>query len=398
MDIRDGTSGSLHQGRAGPNLNELMEFDIMCARAEAKKPKTIEATTLAIRTLGRFLLEKGYSTNVRGIGPNDVREFLLYLRASPRFKNHPYAKPSTNKCLSPHTIDSYYRSLRAAWNRWVREGFLETSPFDKVAQPRLPVKVKPALREEQLHRFIGGFDESNPQGVRDQTLTELYVDTASRLSEITSLPMNNLDLKSGTIKIIGKGNRERIVPFANTVRKSLWKYIKYHRPEPALPQWDYVFLTHDGRPLTKNRVEAIVAKAVKRAALEVHCTPHTLRRTSSTLHYRNGIDLPSLQRITGHSSIKSLAAYINLDLSDVAEAQRRCSPIDNMMARNPVKKTAQKRSAARANAGITGATAAKNEPVTNTGERGDKDANLELAKILGLLFQAIAPQASNRER
>jgi len=398
MEKRDGTSGSLHQDRAGPNLNELIEFEIMCARAEAKSPKTIEGTTLAIRTLGRFLVEKGYATNVRGIGANEIREFLSYLRVLPRFSHHPYAKPSTNKCLSLDSIDSYYRALRAAWNRWVREGFLETSPFDKVRRPRLPVKVKPALSEEQLHRFIGGFHEYNPQGMRDRTLTELYVDTKSRLSEITRLTIDNLDLKSGTIKIVGKGNRERIVPFAHTVGKSLWKYIKYHRPEPALPQWDFVFLTHDGRPLTKNRVEAIVAKAAKRAVLEVHCTPHTLRRTGCLLHHRNGGDLISLQRMTGHSSLKSLAGYLNLDIGDVTQAQQRYSPIDNMVAHNPVKHTAKNKPPTITNSKRNDTTAPENEPAINADPGGDKDANQEMAKMVCFLAQEIARQASSKER
>ncbi|MFC1938420.1 tyrosine-type recombinase/integrase [Chloroflexota bacterium] len=200
--------------------------------------------------------------------------------------------------------------------------------------PKAPRKIIPTFSEEQLASLFKAIDTSTPAGLRDLTLIHLYLDTIARLSEVTNLKMADLDLGQGIIKIRGKGDRERRVPFGITVRKMLWKYINQHRPVLQLAGGDYLFLTLDGRHLSNNRLRAIVKKYADRAGITgVRASPHTLRHTGCLYWVRNGGDLFSLQQITGHSSLAVLRGYVNLSESDVREAHRQYSPVDNLKAR-----------------------------------------------------------------
>lgn len=311
-------------------LDRLIEYDAFCARAEGKSQKTIDLTAMSLTKLKKFLVKNHLPTDARMISLDEIRGFILHLQGSRRFDEHPYAK-SQERRLSGLTINSYLRAIRASFNRWVDEGLLETTPFEKVKIPKAPKRVIPTFSEEQLGALLGAIDTSTPEGFRDHLLILIYIDTACRLSEITNLKLDDVNLEERCLKIFGKGQKERIAPFGATVQKLLWKYVSLYRPEPAIPRCDYAFLSKDGRPLTKNRVEAIVRKYGQRAGIKgVRCSPHTLRHTACVMWIRNGGDIFSLQRITGHSSLEVLRGYINLAQGDVNSAHRRYSAIDNL--------------------------------------------------------------------
>ena len=316
--------------RAPTELDDLLEFYVLCARARGDSEKTIAQTRTVVNLLKEYLGKQGLSTNGAEIGPAEIRGFILDLQQRPKFAHHPYAKPQTNS-LSPHSVNSYLRALRAAWNGWLAEALLETSPFSKVKVPKVPKKAIPTFSEEQLADFFDAIDTSTTEGFRNYTLFLAYLDTLARLSEITGLEIDNLDLKGRVAKVRGKGGKERFVVFGVRVQKCLWKYIKQFRPEPALPKYNLVFLTRDGYPLTKNRVEQAMKRYGRKANIVgVRCSPHTLRHTGCLLWLRRGGDIFTLQRLTGHSSLEVLKGYLNLAQSDIVMGHERYSPVDNL--------------------------------------------------------------------
>ena len=159
----------------------------------------------------------------------------------------------------------------------------------------------------------------------------LFLDTACRLSEITNLRIGDIDAVERYFKVLGKGHKERFVPIGVTSQKLLWKYLNIFRPEPAVPRFNHVFLTKDGRPLSKNRVEAMMKEYGRKAGISgVRCSPHTLRHTACVMWIRNGGDIFTLRRITGHSGLEVLEGYINLAQGDIAAAHQRYSAVDNL--------------------------------------------------------------------
>lgn len=311
-------------------LDSLIEYETFSGRAEGKSQHTIELTVGVLKRLKRYLVENNRSTDVSTITSDILRSFILHLQNSKRFEHHPHTPCQVSK-LSGHTINCYIRTIRAVFNRWVYEGFIETSPFEKVRVPKAPQKITPTFTKEQFLALIDAIDTTTSAGYRNYVLILLYMDTACRLSEITQLRMVDVNLRDGNLKVLGKGQKERLVPISMKVQKLLWKYIKCHRPEPSVARNDFIFLTRDGRPLTKNRVETIVKKYGDLAGIQgVRCSPHTFRHTACTQWVSNGGDLFTLQKITGHSNLETLRGYVNLSRDDVREAHRRYSTIDNL--------------------------------------------------------------------
>jgi integrase/recombinase XerD len=308
----------------------LLEFDELCARASCHSEKTIAITKTALNSLLRYLESNGLPADAAAISPDIIRGYILDLRTAKPFAHHPYARPQA-RALSGHTINGYLRAVRAAFNRWVAEGFLEATPFSRIKLPKPAQKIIPTFSEQQLHDFFGAINASTPQGFRDYTFFLLLLDTACRLSEVTNATVEDLKLNERTLLVTGKGNRQRSVPFGVNVQKAMWKYLNLYRPDPAIPSRNYVFLTRDGRHLTNNRVEERMRHYGEKAEITgVRCSPHTLRHTACVLWLRNGGDIFTLQRITGHASLEVLRGYINLAQSDVTSAHRKHSPIDNL--------------------------------------------------------------------
>jgi len=133
------------------------------------------------------------------------------------------------------------------------------------------------------------------------------------------------------LKVLGKGNKERLIPIGKNVQRLLWRYISRYRPEPAMPKSDLLFLTMDGRPLTKDRIDKIMTYYGRKARLAgVRCSPHTLRHTAAVSFLRNGGDVFSLQRMLGHASLEMTRRYCELADIDVKKAHITASPVDNL--------------------------------------------------------------------
>jgi len=128
-------------------------------------------------------------------------------------------------------------------------------------------------------------------------------------------------LEEGILKVLGKGNKERLI----------WRYINRCRPQPAMASYDFLFLTREGRPLTKDRVGKIMIYYGRKAGIEgVRCSPHTLRHSAAVRFLRNGGDVFSLQRMLGHASLEMTRRYCELADIDVKRAHMTASPVDNL--------------------------------------------------------------------
>jgi len=311
-------------------LGHLVEGYRLCAQSEGKSSTTIAIVEASVRYLEQFLSTNGLSADIARIGVRELRHFIVYLQGRQRFAQHRFTKPQQGH-LSGHTVNGYLRALRAFWSWAQREGFIEESPFSHVQIPKAPRKVMPTFTEEQLRRLVRAIDTSSASGHRDYAILITFLDTGVRCSELTDLRVKDVNLEARLLKVWGKGAKERMVPFGKKVQGALWKYMMSCRPPPIVPRYDHVFLTCDGRPLTKDRVEAIVEHYGRKAGITgVRVSPHTFRHTFAVMFLRNGGNVFSLQRIMGHSTLDVLRIYVNMAQADIQEAHRRHSPADNM--------------------------------------------------------------------
>jgi integrase/recombinase XerD len=320
---------ALDKLEASDSLSNLIDGYVICARSEGLSENTILLTRRAVGYFAKFLVNSGLPITVGSIGVKEIRSFILHLKESSRFENHPSIS-SDGKRLTGHTINCYLRSIRAFWSWLLREGFVDDNPFARTKIPKPPKKIITPFTEDQIQMLIKNIDTSTNTGIRDYAIVLAFLDTGMRLGELIGLKIGDIDFRNSTIKVFGKGARERRLPIGRRLMAAMWKY-GLLRSTPATGFIDNFFLNKGGRPLTKNRVETIIKHLGKKAGLQgVRCSPHTFRHTFCIQFLRNGANIFTLQQMTGHSSLEVLRGYIALAESDIKAAHNRFSPADNM--------------------------------------------------------------------
>ena len=223
----------------------------IAARAEGLSPGSIRAMDQAVRYFNDF---HGGIKDVGDVTANNLRAFINALRQKRRWSNHPENR--SDRPLSPFTIRSYTRSVKVYWNWLLKEGYLAINPMLKVKLPKVPDTVMETLSEEEISAILDQTDQSSVAGFRDRTLFLLLLDTGARISEITNLKTENVDLEQFQLKVIGKGNRQRILPIGRNVTRLLTEWQKKYRPDnPA----GYFFTTVKGKQMTPDRVRHLLA-------------------------------------------------------------------------------------------------------------------------------------------
>ncbi|MGQ9676899.1 MAG: tyrosine-type recombinase/integrase [Chloroflexota bacterium] len=134
--------------------------------------------------------------------------------------------------------------------------------------PKVPETVVDILTAEEIRRVLESEPPNTPHGSRNHAMLVLALDTGLRMSEITTLERRNLDLDQGVLKAFGKGSKERVVLFGYTATKSVQRYLLHFRPNPGLPQYDYVFLQQNGWPLTKSAMEMLGKRIGRKTGID----------------------------------------------------------------------------------------------------------------------------------
>jgi integrase/recombinase XerD len=294
------------------------------AKAEGKSHKTIAWITSSVNYFADFLGPDQQS--MAEISGNDLRRFIIALQGKQRLSHHPYAKPQAGK-LSPQSIETYCRAVRAFFGYMHREGFIETNPMEKVKMPKVPETVVPTFSEREIERLLAQPDRNSDEGFRDYAIMLALVDTGVRISELATLKVDGVDYDQNYLRVMGKGRKERYVPFGRRVARVLMKYQLKHRPEPVGP--DNFWLRRDGQPLSVPRIQKLISKYGKMAGLK-RCYAHKLRHTSSVMYLRNGGDVFSLQRKLGHKSLAMTRRYSNLSDNDVRNQHLKYGPADRL--------------------------------------------------------------------
>jgi integrase/recombinase XerD len=294
------------------------------ARAEGKSPKTVDWIVSSVGYFAGFLSPK--QQDIGTIAANDLRRFIIALRDKSKFANHPYNKTQQTK-LSAQSIETYCRAIRAFFGFLKREGFVEDNVMAKVKMPKVPEKVIPTFTEKEIEKLLAQPDKSSNEGFRDYCILLVLIDTGERLSELASLKTDDIDYEQNLFRVMGKGQRERFVPFGRKVAKALMKYQMKCRPEPM--GTDNFWLRRDGRPLLPKRIEKLISAYGKKAGLK-RCYAHKLRHTSSVMYLRNGGDVFSLQKKLGHRSLVMTRHYSNLADSDIRAQHLRYGVADRL--------------------------------------------------------------------
>jgi len=241
------------------NLGTLIEY---YAGAMRQKNRTTDSIQTNRRTLERFArFAGGLDVRLNRVTPLVASAFVDHLQGqSTKWENHP-TRPPTAAPLSPYTIRKEIKILRGFGHWMEREGF--GNPFDKLEIPSVPKELVETLTPEEIHRILDTQNPSTVNGARNLAVVMLMLDSGPRISEVAGLRLSNLNLEEREVKIMGKGRKERRIPFGQDTAKALMRYITMFRPEPAHAGEDYAFLSVDACPMTRNGLECIVRRMAR---------------------------------------------------------------------------------------------------------------------------------------
>lgn len=282
-------------------------------------------------------LEKDLSPNSIEAYRHDVCLFAQYLEDSGRLVGpdavqltdlQDFVRTIAEMGLAASSQARMISGLRMFFHYLVMEEVVAENPASLLELPRLRRKLPDVLTVDEIDRIIAAIDLSKPEGMRNKAMLETLYSCGLRVSELISLRISDLYPEIGFIRVIGKGNKQRLVPIGKLALKYIQLYrdqVRVHiQPEPSAR--DILFLNRRGRPLTRVMVFHIVKSLAAAAGIHKQISPHTFRHSFATHLLEGGADLKAVKDMLGHESITTTEIYTHIDTGYLRDTLDRFHP------------------------------------------------------------------------
>ena len=283
------------------DLNEAAELYFQYLRVEkGVSNDTIQNYMYDLKQFFTFLSKK----TTEDLKKSDIQEFI---------------RIQTQNMLSVPTILRRISSTKNFYLFLERERIInfEISDLDK---PKGSKKLPVCISIEEVEALLNAPDLDKNEGQRDRAMLEVMYSSGLRISELLNLTMRQINFQRGMLRIVGKGNKERIVPIGDYALEYLNKYITEGRRKNINKNSDYVFLNRYGEPLSRVYFFKQVKKYAKEAGIKEEISPHTLRHCSATHMLENGAELRAVQEMLGHANIATTQIYTNISSKRILSA------------------------------------------------------------------------------
>ena len=302
---------------------QLSEMFLATKGTEGKSRNTIIWYKQMLNHYFEFL---GRGSTLKDININTARDFIASMQArTVRYEDHPVSK-AVKGSLSPHTIHGFVRTLRVFSSWMAEEGYTSTDVLQKLKRPKLPETMVEVLSDEEIGLILKHINPSTFLGARLYAVVLLLLDTGIRATELLTLTLENLNMQDNRIKVMGKGRKERIVPFGLSTKKALMRYMSLYRPETSST---CVFVNTEGQPLSYTALSHILMRIGERAGVpRLHA--HLLRHTFAVKYLLNGGDMMTLRLLLGHTTISTTQLYLHLAEQHITVRYHQFSPVDHL--------------------------------------------------------------------
>lgn len=230
---------------------------------------------------------------------------------------------------APASVARAVAALRGFFRFLHAEGHIDTDPSEGLLGARMEQKLPPVLGRRAVEQLLTAFADDDPLGLRNRALLHVLYATGARVSEVVGLTLNSYLAEHAFLRVLGKGDKERLVPLSPIACELLGRYCGEVRPSLArragTPS-DTLFLSRNGLPLDRMRVYQIVREAAARCGLVVACSPHTLRHSFATHLVSGGADLRVVQELLGHASLSTTQIYTHVDHERLRKVHQRFHP------------------------------------------------------------------------
>ncbi len=257
---------------------------------------------------------------------NDMNKFQIHLQRKKKYDGHKFKKVRTEEKIGSSTLATYMRRLRVFMNWLYNEEYTEKD-FKKYRLPKYTSKVVDYFEAYEVQMILDSFNERSELGLRNKAIVSLMFDCGLRVGEVITLECQNVFFSRGVIKVLGKGDKERIVPMGVITKKLLYKYVNGSRTMPLF-ETDKLFIMCNGMPITYNAIKMMLQRRSKK--LDIHFNAHKFRHTFATSYLQEGGDTFALQDILGHTTQRMSKRYAKVTASYLVNQHKKLSPLDSL--------------------------------------------------------------------
>lgn len=277
-----------------------------------------------------MVYERGFSRNTRDAYQNDLAQFFA---ACPKKIEEitsrdieGYINELGEGVFSSTTIARKIAALKSFFRFLYREEIIEKNPTSDVEQPRLAKLLPKPLSSKEITNILNSLPLENPSDYRDRAILELLYSSGVRVSELISVKLNDINLADGFMKVFGKGSKELLVPLGSKAKEAIEAYIKNYREQARDRTGSFLFISINGKQLTRQLVWQIIKKIISRTAILKNISPHTLRHTFATHLIEQGADVRTVQEMLGHANIATTQIYTSVSRAHLKKVYNNAHP------------------------------------------------------------------------
>ncbi len=285
--------------------------------------------------LDNIWMEYGLSDNTLSAYRNDLLNLLRWLsslQVSISDVKHEhlidYLAHRVTEGMQPRSGARLLSSIRRFYRYQLRQGNVATDPTEKIEFPKLGRYLPEVLSEADVEMLLAAPDTSKPQGIRDRTMLEVSYACGLRVSELINLQLHQVNMRTGVLRVVGKGNKERLVPFGEQAGEWLDKYFSDARPGLLKECHDcsVLFISNRGLGMTRQAFWHVIKRHARVVGIEKHLSPHTIRHAFATHLLNHGADLRVVQMLLGHSDLSTTQVYTHIAQARLQELHREHHP------------------------------------------------------------------------
>ncbi len=293
--------------------SEIKQFKIYLRLEKSLSINSIDAYERDVIKLDTYLNANSTNVSVTNVDSQQLHLFLEALNAS--------GIEATSQARIVSGIKCFFEFLST-------ENIIQNNPTELLEGPKTARKLPDVLTVEEITRMLSSIDLSVPEGARNKTIIELLYSCGLRVSELIDVKISNLVSQQQFLRVVGKGNKERLVPTGKRMMKHLQQFVHHYRNNHIVQKGheDYLFLNRRGKKLTRVMIFHIIKKTVAHSGINKKISPHTLRHSFATHLIENGADLRAVQEMLGHESITTTEIYTHLDKNYIRETLRKFHP------------------------------------------------------------------------
>jgi integrase/recombinase XerD len=292
-------------------------------KPRAIDPEQKETGPYFVTYLPMFLdylaVEKGLAKNSLSAYGTDLRHFghwlleqKLTLERVERITLVKYFQALRGAGISARSVARALAAIRGMFRFLVAERHLKADPTENIENPKIWTSLPKSIPPEEVEALLRAPDRSTPEGSRDRAMLELLYATGLRVSELIKVRIDDLVIDAGFLRTIGKGSKERIVPFGDQAKGAILEFMQGGRTHFDTHNDPHLFLSQLGRPMTRQSFWMKITRYARDAGIRSHISPHVLRHAFATHLLENGADLRSVQMMLGHSDISTTQIYTHV--------------------------------------------------------------------------------------